>query len=146
MSEENVELVRSLLPPSGTDLVPLVREDALVAAYVEAAAPFTDPEFECSSDWDGVSPRTTYRGADGLRRLFLDWLTPWASYRSEVEDYVDLGDRVLVLVRDYGRREDSDFEVEVIGASIWTIREQKVTRADLYVHRRDALEALGLPD
>jgi hypothetical protein len=36
-------------------------------------------------------------------KIWLEWLKPWVGYRSEIERVVDLGDDVLVLVRDFGR-------------------------------------------
>lgn len=39
-----------------------------------------------------------------MRTGWLDWLAPWVQYRTEVENVLDAGDRVLVLTRDFGRR------------------------------------------
>ena len=33
----------------------------------------------------------------GFRNLWLDWLAPWATHRVEIEEAIDLGDRVLVF-------------------------------------------------
>jgi ketosteroid isomerase-like protein len=141
---ERVELVQRLLPPPGVDLTLLVRNDDLIAGFMEQASPYMHPQFECVADWGG--DRAVYRGLDGLRAMFLDWLTPWTRYRSEPEDIKDLGDHVLVLVRDFGRRADTELEVQVRGASIWRFREQKIVRAEFYARRGDALEAVGLSE
>ncbi len=47
MSQENVELVVRLLPRPGQDLVRLVRDDDVWAAFTEAVAPVFHPDFEC---------------------------------------------------------------------------------------------------
>jgi hypothetical protein len=57
------------------------------------------PDFECAYIRDDVG-RATYSGLDGLRAAWLDWLSPGASYRTEVEDFIGPKEgRVLVLVR-----------------------------------------------
>jgi hypothetical protein len=37
------------------------------------------------------SPATTYVGLDGFRATWRDWLAPWASYRTEIEELIDVG-------------------------------------------------------
>jgi hypothetical protein len=144
MSQENVELVQHLLPSPGVDLALLVRNEDLIAGYMEQASPYIHPRFECVADWGG--DRSIYHGLDGLRAMFLDWLTPWTTYRSEAEGIKDLGDCVLVLVRDFGRRADTQLEIRVMGASVWRFREEKIARAEFYARRPDALEAVGLAE
>jgi ketosteroid isomerase-like protein len=74
----------------------------------------------------------------------LDWLEPWETYRVEVEDVIDAGDDVVVLVRDYGRRVGMTHEVSVRSAAIWTVRDRKVARVAFYLDRTEALTAAGL--
>jgi len=42
---------------------------------------------------------------NGLMEAWLDWTTPLASYRTEIDDATDLGEQVLLFVRDFARRE-----------------------------------------
>ena len=35
-------------------------------------------------------------------------------------------------------------EIEQVGASVWTVRDRKVSRIDFYPNREQALEAAGL--
>jgi hypothetical protein len=93
-----------------------------------------------------VLPGTTrrYVGLEGFRQNWLDWLEPWVTYRSTIDEVIDLGDRVMLLIRDYGRREGMDAEVEMMGAAIWTIREGKVARIEFHNDRANALKAAGL--
>ena len=146
MSQENVKLVRGLLPSRDTDLVTLFRDEATAAALAEAVAPLFREDFEAVvQDW-APGEQVRYTGLDGLRAAWLDWLDPWESYRTEVEDVIDAGDDVVVLVRDYGRRAGMAVEVNVVGASVWTVREGKIAKAVFYPNRRDALETLNLPE
>ena len=86
----------------------------------------------------------TYAGPEGFRKNWLDWLAPWATYRTTIDELIDVGERVVLLLRDYGRRNDMETEVELIGASICTIRDGKIARWEDYGDRADALEAAGL--
>jgi len=147
MSRENVELVTGLQPAPEADIAVLFREDASRAALREAG-PLFHPDFvaETSSGPQAIGLKTSYRGLDGLIELWLDWLEPWESYRTETEEAIDLGDQVLLLVRDYGRRQGMEREVTLLGAALWTIADGKITRAVFYADRAAALEAVGLSE
>jgi len=143
MSQENVELVVRLQPSPDQDIAQIARDDNLSAAYVEAASPFLHADFE--SAFPGLlGGGQTYTGFDGLRAGWLKWVEPWATYRAEIKEAIDCGDRVLLLVHDFGRREGSAEEVRGNNAAIWTVREGKIARAEFYTERADALKAVGL--
>ena len=78
--------------------------------------------------------------------MWLEWLAPWTTYRTETEDVIDLGDRVLVLVHAFGRLEGSQGEVENTSASLWTVRDRKIARVEFYVDHTEALKAVGLQE
>ncbi len=121
----------------------LFRDDAAFAAMTKVVAPKLHPDFEVV----GIEPtrgETIYRGLDGLRAFNLDWLSPWETYRAEIVDAKDLGDRVLLFVRDFGRREGSSQDVVQDAGSVWTLREGKVARAEFYADRAEALKAAGV--
>jgi ketosteroid isomerase-like protein len=100
-----------------------------------------DPELESAAFWLGGG--RSYRGLEGFRRMWLDWLEPWASYHVHLEDVIEDGDRVAVLIRDRACHRDSDAEVEMLAGSVWTVRAGKITRVELYANRRDLFEASG---
>jgi len=142
MSQENVELVVGL-QPADLDLVQLFGDEKQWAEVAERIADLFQPDFECA--FLGSTPsKEVYAGLDGLRGLWLDWLAPWVTYRIEVEEAIDLGDRVLLLIRDYGRRESRAEEVAMNGTAIWTIRDGKMARAEFYPIRHEAFKAAGL--
>jgi ketosteroid isomerase-like protein len=109
----------------------------------ETVGSIFDPEFECAT-WGLPEGERTYAGLDGLRDLLLDWHAPWASYRVEIEEAVDLGDQVLLLTKSFGRLEGSTAEVEASVGNIWSIRDGRIVRFDAYLDRAEALEAAGL--
>jgi hypothetical protein len=142
MSRENVDLVRALQPR--TDIALLFRDDQAAAATIEAAAAFFEPDFE--SVFVQPVEHSTATGFAGLRTAWIEWLTPWESYRSEIEDIVDLGDRVAVLTRDFGRRKGMDREVDFKGVAIYFFRGAKIARIEFHFDRAEGLEAAGLAE
>jgi ketosteroid isomerase-like protein len=144
MSRENVDLVLGIFPAPDVDYVRLFGNDSLWAEQAEAMAPFVHADFECVMDEFGSHRR--YAGLDGLRAFMLDWTAPWGAYRVEIEEAIDLGERVLLLNHDRGRREGSTQEVGGRLAAVFTIRDGKIARLDTYMTRADAVRALGLSE
>jgi ketosteroid isomerase-like protein len=144
MSQENVELIRGLLPRPEVDIAQWFRDDKVAEAVWMAAAPVFHDDFDCINVTPGQ--RSTYRGSDGLRAFWLDWLSPWDSYYTTIENVVDRGDRVLVQTRDHGRRKDLAAAVELLGTAVYTVRDGKVARIEYYSNRDEALEAVGLAE
>lgn len=147
MSQENVKLIRSFQPRPEVDLVALFTDDAENARMAHAIRHLVGPGFVTSFHFPGAEP-ASYAGLDGLRNGWLDWLAPWATYRTEIEELRDLGDeRVLVLVRDYATSEPGAPEVDFLGATVWSVRDGRVDRVDFYAGgRAEWLASLGLPE
>ena len=74
----------------------------------------------------------------------MDWLEPWATYYVRVDEMIEAGDRVAVLVRDHGRRHGMDVEVELISGSVWTFHDGKIVRVEFHTNREELREAIGL--
>jgi ketosteroid isomerase-like protein len=144
MSQEHVELVLGLFPAPDVNVVELYGDDGLWAEQAEAFAPFFHADFECVMYEFGSERR--YAGLHGLRAFMLDWMAPWVTYRIEIEEAIDLGERVLLLNHDRGRREGSTQEVRGRLAAVFTIRDGKIARLDTYMTRADALRAVGLSE
>ena len=142
MSRENVEFVKAMYPRPDTDIVAMFRDERTFVQLGEAMRPILTDDFESAAVFPGET--RTYAGLEGLRKNWLDWLEPWATYRTAIDELIDAGDRVVLMLRDHGRREDMDAEVEIIGASIATIRDGKLARWEDYTDRAVALEAAGL--
>lgn len=145
MSEQDVALVRALLAPyEQGDIVPLWRDEEIVAARRQAVAGLLTADFECVFVREDIG-RCIYQGVDGLRAAWLDWLEPWDSYHAGVEDVIDAGGgRVVVLTCDHARPKGVNAEVDFLGAPVWTVRDGKVARIEFYFNRAEGLAAAGL--
>ena len=138
MSSENADLVRSLQRTPDVDVKRLVdpdRDDHLR----DVIGHLFDPEVECTMRFSGMAPVIYPRGLDGLKAAWQDWLKHWASYRTEIEDVIDGGERIVVIHRGYGRRQPDGPETALRRAAIWTVRDRCVVRVDFNVPPAEAL-------
>ena len=144
MSQENVELVMALQRAPDDDFVQLIRDDEPWAQLAEAVAPFVHSGAETTRP--GLPGGKTYIGLDGFRESWLDWLAPYAEYRTEVEEAIDCGERVLLLQSSSGRLAGSSKEVKLAPAVVYTVRAGKIARFEPYADRAEALKAVGLSE
>jgi ketosteroid isomerase-like protein len=143
MSRENVEVVKKFIAPPGTDYRVLFGDDAVFAAAKEVVEPLVAADFKSAFISLGPQPME-FTGLDGLRRGFLDWIAPWATYFDDLEEVFAVGDdHVVVLGREHGRRLDTGAEVVAETAGVYTVRDGKIARAEYYAKTADALEAVG---
>ena len=87
-----------------------------------------------------------FRGADGLKRWVVRTREVWGEWRFDVEKFIDLRERVVVLVHLVAEGGLSGVRLERDTAHVWTLADGKVTRCEVYLDRAEALEALGLKD
>jgi ketosteroid isomerase-like protein len=130
MSAENVELARR-------------GYDALTREGVNGILGFLDPEIEIV-EAEGIPGARTYRGHAGLAEAFAVVDEAFDELRFEPEEIVDVDDRVVVVVRMAGRGKGSQAEVSAVVAHVWTVREGKGVRMDMFGSREEALAATGL--
>jgi ketosteroid isomerase-like protein len=84
-----------------------------------------------------------YRGHEGLRTYLADVGRVWQELRSEPDEYIELGDRVLCTGRVYawgvGR------VVDAPAGCVWRLRDGRLVEGTVYETRRAAYEAAGVP-
>jgi ketosteroid isomerase-like protein len=144
MSQDNVEIVLRLYPARDVNIAGFWSDDGAWAAFVGDFGHCFHPDFETSTSTSIYGWTEPYIGLDGLRTFWLDWLSPWVMYRTEVEEAIDCGDRVLVLINNFGRLAGSAEEVKLVTATIWTIRDGRIARIEGYADPAEALKAVGL--
>jgi ketosteroid isomerase-like protein len=87
---------------------------------------------------------TEWRGHAGVRGWLLEISEMFEGLRIEPEEFVDGGDKVVVVSTMSGRGRGSGAETEQLLVSLWTFRGGKVVRHDSYTDREEALQAGGL--
>ena len=131
-----------LLQP-GVDFAQVTRDADLSAHLAQAFAPFFHEDFE-GVFTNLLGGGETFKGLDEMRTAWLDWLTPWESYRIELDQGLDCGDGVVTFYDVFASPAGSTREVKLSGADVWTVREGKIARIEFFSHRSEALKAVGL--
>ncbi len=122
MSAENVAIVRGIFETGDVE-----SKEALLAALPAAIAAVFDPDAEWIEAPERVDAKT-YRGHDGIRRSFEQWLAHWGEYRLEAERFEDHGDQVFVVAREYAEGQGSGASTEATIYAVLTFRDSKVIR------------------
>jgi ketosteroid isomerase-like protein len=131
---ENLDLVRSIFAA-------WERGDFSSAEWADPDIEYVATESPAPGHW---------RGLAGMAEGFRDWLSGWKDFRVEADEYREIeGERVLVLHRFGGRGQTSGLEIGQMrsnGATLFHVREGKVSRLVLYADRERALADLGLKE
>jgi ketosteroid isomerase-like protein len=131
MSRENVEVLRPLY-------------DAWRRGDYDEGLDAFDAEIEWRPAAEIPGHPGVSFGREAAKRFLTDWRDTWETYSVEVERYIDLGDRVLVLAREHGRGRGSGLDVESEFAQLWTMCDGKAVRMQEWRTWEEALEAVGL--
>lgn len=145
MSEQNVELVRTL-QPNDVDLVKVFRSAGAAEALMAGAddVPISPDAVIEFVGGEGALERGGYRGVEGLVEGWRVWLEGWDSQVMQLEELIDAGEQVVALVRIKGRTTRHGVEVEHAPAAVWTIEDGTVVGISFYLDRDQAFEAAGL--
>ena len=85
-------------------------------------------------------------GREELRQQVAEWVGAFDGYREEVEEILDLHDRVCVVVTQRGEGRGSGVGVDQTYAVIYEVEDEWITALTAYRTRADALEAAGLSE
>jgi ketosteroid isomerase-like protein len=87
-----------------------------------------------------------FRGPDGARRFWDMWSEAFDDFHADLEEYVDAGSSVIVVARMIGRGKDSGVAVDTPSfPMVWTERDERIVRVEMFDSRDGALAAVGLP-
>ena len=133
MSQENVELVRKLYD---------VYNERSFTEHPDLVAP--DVVWDMSRvELPDASVST---GRDDFPNFIEAWAESFASEQMEAREILDAGDRVVVVVRHRGQGKRSGIKLEATFAMVWTLRDGRAVRMEMYPTPHEALEAVGLSE
>ena len=136
MSQENVEVVRRLLAAfQGVNVGNFERR-------LDEVRDIVDPEVEWVAAPHSLLASEEYRGYDGVRRFWTQFLSAWDEYGVKVDELIDAGDRVVAVMRLSGRT--NELEVDEARSSLLTLRDGRVVRIEPFASKEGALVAAGL--
>jgi ketosteroid isomerase-like protein len=131
MSQENVEIVK-------------LANEFLERRDWHGMTDLFDPNVELYGTVGGLEEDKILRGASEITRAFeTEDDEVWDEHRIEPQEFIDAGDRVVVLQREY-QRSKSGAELVIDTASILDLRDGRIVRIQGYMNPAEVLEAAGL--
>ena len=132
-------------PNSHTEIFAAIHR-AYFAGDFAAAWALIDPEIVWIEP-DGMPGAGTYHGHQGVRESLTKFVGTWDEYRVENQDLTEAGDRLYLHARITGKGKTSGVPVELDEFQVWTFREGKAVRMEMFLEENDARRAAGLePD
>jgi ketosteroid isomerase-like protein len=103
------------------------------------------PDFEFVNRPDAVDPGTRH-GHDGVREAARSMRRAFEDYSFEVEEVLERGDRVVTIVRFVAQGRALGTELVRQLGFVWTVRDGKALRVEVFGDRESALAAAGIRD
>jgi uncharacterized protein len=132
MSQENVEIVRAAIDAWNRGDWGGVVKDA--AGDFELVPPSQSPL------------SAPVRGVDEVRAWAADQQETVGDLSIEIEELIESGESIVALIRLGIRPQGADAEFELRIAHLWTLRNGKLIRCEVFPERNKALEAAGLQE
>ena len=132
MSEENVNIMRQ-------------GYDAFNRGDIDAVMDIMDPEIEWQEpDVEGLPDRGTHHGSQAVANdVFGSVAEHWDEFQVVAEEFLDAGDRVIVLGYFRARGKATGRTVEAPYAHVWTLRDSKAVHFRNYMDTATFLQSLG---
>jgi len=131
MSQEDLEEVRR-----GYDLF---AETGKFAAELATDAFVWD-----MSHFAGWPEQQLYVGVDGAQSFLDEWVAAWDDWQLDLESLHDAGEKIVAVMRQRGRSKATGMPVDMSFAQVWTMRDGKRSRMEMYSDPDEALRAVGL--
>src|SRR3954468_3123857 len=126
MSQENVDLMRRGY------------EHFLATGEVRA-----NPELVWDVSRLGWPDQQIYAGAAGANQFNAEWADAWDDWEMAPEEFIDAGERVVVILTQRGRSKATGIPVEMRFAQVWTLQDGRAVRMEMYASVEEALDAVG---
>jgi ketosteroid isomerase-like protein len=142
MSQEDVAVVREWVSRwTERELVGLADQPGFMDSILEGLHPELEARFA-----DELPDVETYKGREGARQMFAEWLEPWDEYRQKALDITDADDCVIVTYECHGSGKGSGADVDMEVTHVLTVRDGMIASMREYMTRSEALEAAGLSE
>jgi ketosteroid isomerase-like protein len=133
MSQQNVEQLRSALTAYNEE-------------GPEAILPFIDPDFVAIIPPSLSVEPDSYHGVEGMRRYFELWSDVMDDVKFLPKEFIDAGDRVVMPFRVVARSRQTGLELDQHAVQVWTIRNGRAVRVEVYPTKAEALSAVGIDE
>ena len=150
MSEQDLQIALSIFADATTDARVLdmgtaIADDDLWSRNAKHFAPDAEIRFETPGEMAVEVMVQDYKGIEGLREGWRNWLEPWDRYLIEIDDWVDAGEgKVLVLVTSKARMKGTDVEVPQSAAALYLVEGGRIVKVTFYLDQNEARRDAGL--
>ncbi len=87
-----------------------------------------------------IPDATPYHGINGYVRWLENWGDAWESWSAEPEEFIEVADRVVVVLRVRARGKGSGVEVDRQDAIVYELEGDKQRRIDYFNNKADAID------
>ena len=119
-----------------------IEGDELIRSVADLLRQTAHPEYVTVMASEAISQ--DYQGPEGFEEAWTDWLSPYESTRFEVEEVIELEDKLFFAVKQLVTTRHSSVEVETASAAVWWFEDGKIRRAAFYLDRQAGLKAAGI--
>ena len=89
----------------------------------------------------------TYHGPEGVLQAYMEWTEGFDEFTISGDEFIDLGEqKVMVRVHQRAVGSASGVPVEADFWFLYTLKDERVVRLDMYPQKAQALEAAGLSE
>ena len=138
MSQENVEVLRS-----GYERMNEAYKTGEFLPLIEEAF---DPDFVLVTAGIAMPERGEWRGHEGWLRFITAQMEAFSEMWLRPEEFIEVGEQIVVPVRFGGRARQTGIEVEFSAAHVWALRDGKAVRMEARPDKEDAARTLGLEE
>jgi uncharacterized protein len=130
MAKQRLDLLRNFYDAMNRD-----DTEAILGLCDEKVEVYLSPEVVAA-----VPPR----GHKDVESYLRGWFESWHAYSPEPEEFIEAGDKVVVMVHLRARGKGSRFEIQERMADVFTFDNGKIVRFRFYVDRDVALQSAGI--
>ena len=131
MSQENVEIVRRIF-------------DGWSRGDFSVGAEHLAPDFEWQQHAEAVEPGP--RRGDQVGNSLKNIFEIYKDFRVEPVEFIDAGEKVVVDARVSATGRRTALPLEGAWTFVWTLRDGRVARNQVFANRSEALEAAGISE
>jgi ketosteroid isomerase-like protein len=120
--------------------------DLVAAGDLARISDSLDPDVVWFGTRGGLDEEQVLRGREAVLEYMREIAEPWESLGVEVERLIEIGDAVVVFLREIAHARQSDLEVQNRTAMILKLRRQRIVEGTGYLDREEALTAARLTE
>ena len=120
----------------------VVQGDEMVEAVTELLAHTAHPDYVTLMVSEAIT--NDYAGPEGFKEAWTDWMSPYESFRIEVDEVIEFENRLVITVRQIVTTRHSSVEVETPSAAVWWFEDGQARQAAFYLDRRAGMKAAGI--